>query len=100
MEHAFSILMAVFAGALLLYAAIMAATKNYNMLPYRAKNSVKPKNPERYMVQLAKIIALAALAIGIGAAVALWNNAVGALVMLAGVVAVLWLSPKIISKAG
>ena len=55
MEHGFSILMFFFAGALLLYAGLMALTKDYKMLPYRARQSVKPKNSEKYMVQLAKM---------------------------------------------
>ena len=99
MEHGFSILMFIFAAALLLYAALMAITKDYNMLPYRARRSVKPKNPEKYMVQLTKIVALAALAIALGATVALWDMAVGAAVMVAGVILVLWAGTKIIQKA-
>ena len=99
MEHGFSVLMFIFAGLLLLYAAVMAVTKDYRMLPYRARNSVKPKHPEKYMVQLAKIVALAAVAIGLGAAVALWNAGVGAVVMVVGVIAALWLGTKIIKKA-
>ncbi len=89
MEHGFSILMFIFAGALLLYAALMAITKDYGMLPYRAQVSVKPKDPKRYMVRLAKIVALAALAIALGAAVALWNGVAGAAVMIVGVIVVL-----------
>ena len=98
MEHAFSVFMLIFAGALFFYAALMAITKDYKMLPYRARVSVKPKNPEKYMIQLAKIVALAALAIAAGAAVALWNNGAGAAVMLAGVIAVLCVSPKLFNK--
>ena len=77
--------MLIFAGTLLLYAALMAITKDYKMLHCQAKNSVKPKNPEKYMVQLSKIVAL-------------WNNAVGAVAMVAGIVAVLWAGTKIIQK--
>ena len=99
MEHGFSILMFIFAGALLLYAGLMALTKDYKMLPFRARQSVKPKHPKEYMIQLSKIVALAALAIALGAAVALWNAAVGAIVLIAGVVAVLWAGTKIIQKA-
>ena len=36
MEYGYSILMGIFAGALLLYAGLMALTKDYKMLPYRA----------------------------------------------------------------
>ena len=99
MEQGFSILMFIFAGALLLYAALMAATKDYKMLPLRAQVSVKPKHPEKYMVQMAKIVALVALAIALGAAVALWNGLAGAAAMAAGVTAALWIGTKIIKKA-
>ena len=99
MERAFSILMFIFSGALLLYAGLMAVTKDYNLLPYRSRVSVKPKNPEKYMVQLAKIVALVAAMIAAGAAIALWNAAVGAIVMVVGVAAALWCGTKIIKKA-
>ncbi|MBR2527852.1 MAG: hypothetical protein IKE58_05215 [Blautia sp.] len=99
MDYAFSILMFIFAGALLLYAALMAITKDYRILPYQSRVSVKPGNSEKYMVQLAKIVALVALAIALGAAVALWNIPVGAVVMLVGAIASLWFGTKIIWKA-
>lgn len=99
MESAFSILMFIFSAALLLYAGLMAITKDYNLLPYRSRVSVKPKNPKKYMVQLAKIVALVAAMIAVGAAIALWNAAAGAVVMAVGVVAALWCGTKIIKKA-
>ena len=99
MDYGFSILMFFFAAALLFYAMLMALTKDYNILPYRAQIAVKPKNPEKYMIQMAKIVALVALAIAIGAAIALWNLSVGAVVMLVGVIIVLWIGTKIIKKA-
>ncbi len=96
MEQGFSVFMFIFAGTLLFYAALMAITKDYKMLPYRARVSVKPKDPAKYMIRLAKIVALTALAVALGAAVALWKSAVGAIVMLVGVIAVLWFSTKMI----
>ena len=96
MDNGFSILMLIFAAALLLYAAILAITKDYKMLPYRARVSVEPKNPKKYAVQLAKVIALTALAIAAGAAVSLWNMAAGAVLMSAGVIAALWAGTKIV----
>ena len=98
MEQNFSIFMFIFAGAVLLYAGILAVTKDYNMLPYRSRVSVKPKNPKKYAVQLAKAIALVAVAIAAGAAVSLWNIAAGAVVMIAGVIAALWASTKIVKN--
>ena len=98
MENGFSVLMLIFAAALFLYAAILAITKDYNMLPYRARVSVKPKNPKKYAVQLAKVIALTALAIAAGAAVSLWSMAAGAILMIAGVIAALWAGTKIVNN--
>ena len=98
MDNGFSILMFILAGALLLYALILALTKNYNMLPVRATISVKPKNPKRYTVQLAKVIALVAVAIAIGAAVSLWNMLIGAIVMIAAVILAIWFGTKIVKN--
>jgi len=97
-EQGFSILMFIFAAALLLYAVILAIRKDYNMLPYRATVSVKPKNPEEYTVQLAKVIALVSVAIALGAAAALWNEAAGAIVMIIGVIGSIWLGTKIVKN--
>ena len=98
MDNGFSILMFILAGALLLYALILALTKNYNMLPARATISVKPKNPKRYTVQLAKVIALVAVEIAIGAAVSLWNMLIGAIVMIAAVILAIWFGTKIVKN--
>ncbi len=96
MDHNFSVFMFIFAGALLLYAAILAITKDYKMLPYRARIPVKPKNPKKYTVQLAKAVALVALGIAIGAVVGLWNMAVGAIVMVVCVIAAIWAGTKFV----
>ena len=50
------------------------------------------------MVQLAKIVALVAIMIAVGAAIALWKAAVGGLVMVVCVIAALWCGTKIIQK--
>ena len=96
MDHYFSIFMFIFAGALLLYAAILAITKDYKMLPYRAQISVKPKDPKKYTVQLANVVALVALGIAIGAGVGMWNMAVGAIVMVVCVIAAIWAGTKFV----
>lgn len=99
MDTGFPILMLIFSGALLLYAALLAITKDYKMLPYKAQIPVRPKNPKKYTMQISKIVAIVALAIAAGAAVAFWNMLVGAIVMLTGVVLALWAGTKIIKKA-
>ena len=98
MDNGFPILMFFFAAGLLLYAAILAVTKDYNMLPARARVSVKPKNPKRYTVQLAKVIALVAAGVAAGAAVALWKPLIGAIVIIAGVIAAIWAGTKIVKN--
>ena len=47
----YTILMFVFSIALLLYAGLLALTKNYDLLPVRARISVNPKNKKAYTFQ-------------------------------------------------
>ena len=98
MDHGFPILMFIFATALFLYAVILAITKDYKLLPYRSQVSVKPTDPKKYTFQLAKVIALVSLAVAVGAAVALWNQLIGAIVILAGVIAAIWSGTKIVKN--
>lgn len=95
MEHAYSIIMGIFAGALLLYAGLMALTKDYKMIPFRARVSFKPKDPKRYMFQLSKVIALVALSPGSSALVALWNTIAGVVVLFVSMILFIWLGTKI-----
>ena len=87
--------MGIFACALLFYAGLMAMTKDYKMLPYRARTSVKPKNPKRYMTQLAKVIALVACSPGLSAVVGLWNMVAALIVLIASGVLFIWFGTKI-----
>lgn len=98
MDHYYSIFMLIFAAALLLYAILLEVTKDYNMLPRRATISVKPKDPKKYTVQLAKVVALVAAAIAAGAVVSLWNGLVGVAVMIAGTIAMIWAGTKIVKN--
>lgn len=95
MDNGYSILMALFAGAILCYAGLMAIFKDYKMLPYRARTSVKPKDEKRYMVQLSKVVALVALAPLLSALVGLWNMLAALIVLIAATVFFLWLGTKI-----
>ena len=98
MEQGFGILMLIFAAAIFLYAALLAITKDYRLLPYKATLSVKPKNPKAYTFQLSKVIALVALSIAVGAAIALWKPAIGAVIMVAGAILAIWAGTKIMKK--
>ena len=98
MEDAYSIIMAVFGGMLLLYAGLMALTKDYKMLPYRSRASVKPKNPKKYAFQLSKVIALVAVAPLLSALIALWSTIVAVIVLIATVILFIWLGTKIMKN--
>ena len=95
MEYGYSILMVFFAAAILLYAGLMALTKDYKMLPLRARQSVKPKDPKRYAFQLSKVIALTALSPALSALAGLWNAAAAVVVLIGSAVLFIWLGTKI-----
>lgn len=95
MEYAYSIVMAIFGAALLLYAGLMALTKDYKMLPYRSRQSVKPKDPKKYAFQLSKVIALVALSPVLSALAAFWNVLAGVIVLFVSMILFIWLGTKI-----
>ena len=98
MDNGFSILMFIFAGAILIYAALMAITKDYHMLPYRATNSVKPKDPKAYTFELSKVIALVALAPALTGVAAYWNAVLAVFVFIGGLIVTIWIGTKIMKK--
>jgi fatty acid desaturase len=95
MENGYSILMGIFAGLILIYAGLMALTKDYKMLPFRARVSVQPKDEKRYMKQLAKVVALVALAPALSALTGLWNMMAALIVLVVSAVVFIWLGTKI-----
>ena len=95
MEYAYSVLMGIFSAALLIYAGIMALAKDYNILPLRARQSVKPKDPRKYMTQLSKVVALVALSPALSALAGLWNTVAALIVLPVSMVLFIWLGTKI-----
>ena len=95
MEYGYSILMGIFAGLILIYVGLMALTKDYKMLPFRARVSVQPKDEKRYMKQLAKVVALVALAPALSALTGLWNMIAALIVLVVSAVVFIWLGTKI-----
>ena len=95
MDNGYSVLMGIFAAAILLYAGLMALTRDYGMLPLRARQSVKPKDPKLYAFQLAKAIALTACAPALSALVGLWNRTAAFAVLFAAGIAAIWLGTRI-----
>ena len=84
MEYGYSVLMAIFSAALLLYA--------------RARVSVKPKNEKKYMAQLAKVIALVALSPALSALAGLWNPLAGLIVLILSAILFIWLGTKLMKN--
>lgn len=95
MEYGFSILMAAFSAALLLYAGLMALLKDYKMIPLRTRVSVKPKNEKKYMTQLAKVIALVAISPALSALAGLWDPLAGMIVLILAAIFFIWLGTKL-----
>lgn len=95
MEYGYSVLMGIFSAAILLYAGLMALTKNYKILPVRATQSVKPKDEKRYMTQLSKVVALVALSPALSALAGLWNMTAALVVLIVSAVLFIWLGTKI-----
>ena len=87
--------MGIFAAALLLYAGLMAWTKDYKLVPFRARVSVKPKNVKAYMTGLAKVVALVAAAPALSAFLGLWSMIAALIVLIVGAVLFLWIGTKI-----
>ena len=74
---------------------MMALFKDYKMLPYRARVSVKPKDEKRYMTQLAKVVALVALSPALSALTGLWNMTAAFIVLIVSAILFIWLGTKI-----
>ena len=95
MENGYSVIMLIFSGALLLYAGLMALTKDYTLLPLRVRRAVKPKNRKQYVVMLSKIIALVATAPVLSAVVGFWNIWAALVVLIAGTAVAIWMGIRL-----
>ncbi len=87
--------MGIFTAALLLYAGLMAWTKEYRLVPFRARASVKPKNVRAYMTGLAKVVALVAAAPALSALCGLWSMIAAPIVLIVGMIVFLWIGTRI-----
>ena len=95
MEYAYSVLMGCFAALLLIYAGLMALTKDYKILPFRSRQSVKPKDPKRYMTGLSKVISLVSLSPALSALAGLFSKVVAVIVLIGSMIIFIWLGTKI-----
>ncbi len=90
----FAIFMLIFAGCILLYAAILAVTKDRTMLPLKVQVSLKGKS-KQYIFELSKAVAVTALAPAAAGILGIWNEIAAIIGFLAGLVFTLWLGTRI-----
>ena len=99
MDYAFYFLTLGFGGMLLLYAIALRLTLDVKMIP--KSYGVKIKNPREYARTVAVMLALLSLAFFSGGWVALYaGTAVGALVWIACLAAVIWLCVRLWKRDG
>ena len=101
MEYVYSIIMFCMAGALLLYAGLLALAKDPTLIPRHY--AVKMKNKRAYALMFAKIMVLMAVPFAVSGIVGLIWNADQTLlpaiiVLVIGFVACLYLSTRIAKK--
>ena len=92
--NGFPILMLAFSGALFIYAGLLALTKDYKMLPFRSRQSVKPKDSREYACKLAKVIVLVAVAPLLSGLLGFWNITVAVAVLIGGIVGAIWIGAR------
>lgn len=92
-DNPFSILMFCFSGALILYAALLALTKDYRLIPRHY--AVKVKDEKAYARKMAKVIALVAVAplhCGLGA---MFSVPLAMVVLVAEIIMAIWIGTEI-----
>ena len=85
----FSILMFCFSGAILLYAGLLAVTKDYNLIP--RNYTTNPKDKRAYTLALAKVLAVTALAPLSGGIYGLFNVPLGLVMLLVDFPVCIWI---------
>ena len=86
--------MLIFAIAILLYAVILAATKDEKMLPLQVQASLRRKNRKEYIFRLSKCIAIVSLAPAAAAVVGIWSDIGMLITFVAALVVCLWIDTK------
>ena len=86
----YSIFMFLFSAAILLYAAVLAITKDYGLLPRRASVSVNPKDKKAYTFQISKAVALTAAAPASFGILSVWSVGAGFAAFIIVLILALW----------
>ena len=97
MEKAFPILMLCFAGAIILYALLLAATKDVNLIPHSDKASIP--DPKAYALRFAGIMGLVSIGpLASGIAGLIYDNKRAAIALIVGIVFSLWGATRLVKK--
>ena len=97
MEKAFPIRMLCFGGLLVLYAGILALTKDVMLIPHADK--AKVREPKAYALRFAGIMALVSVGpLASGIAGLIYDNKRAAIVLIVGLVFSLWGATQLVKK--
>ena len=88
----FAIIMFVFSGAILLYAGVLALTRDVGML--RRRYAAKMTDPRAYALKVAKVLAIVALSPALSGAAALFSAMAAVIVFVVSLVVRIWLGVK------
>ena len=91
----YSIFMMIFAAAILIYAAILAVTKDEKMLPLQVQVSLKQKNRKEYISRLSKCIAIVSLAPAAAAVVGIWSEIGMLIAFVVVLILCLWIDTRL-----
>ena len=90
--HPFCILMLIFAGAILLYAGLLALTKDYGLI--MRGYSTQPKDKKAYTMALAKMMAVVAMSPLSAAFYGYFNVTLGIVALPVSMVVFIWLGTQ------
>ena len=90
--HPFCILMLIFAGAILLYAGLLALTKDYGLI--MRGYSTQPKDKKAYTMAFAKMMAVVAMSPLSAAFYGYFNVTLGIVALPLSMVVCIWLGTQ------
>ena len=93
----FSILMFCFSGAILLYAGLLALTKDYQLIP--RNHATDPKDKRAYAAAFARVMAVVALAPLSGGIYGLFNVALGLVALLVSFPVCIWIGVRLFHRS-
>ena len=93
----FSILMFCFSGAILLYAGLLALTKDYQLIP--RGHATDPKDKRAYAAAFARVMAVVALAPLSGGIYGLFNVTLGFVALLVSFPVCIWIGVRLFHRS-